>query len=229
MLHASSITLSCVTCSSSRPLIRVRNCPPTISFITLLKVWKRGLSTMLSRLRSDWCSVGRMPHRSTFEPSSLAAVRASRTRAPISRSIWPRQSSARARGARFASRLNVASSGVNCSPRRASTRGALGQGAQPSSTRNISSSAPMRRTPDSMRPSSIIRSSACTSSSRAWTKERSSADSAGLTSCSPMRRGQLYPRHSPSRHDDWHPAGHPGGAPPRIEVWRARCVARARR
>jgi hypothetical protein len=88
--------------------------------------------------------------------------------------------------------LNWPSSVVKRSESSASSSGSAAfAGRRPRSIRNISCSAPMRRTPLSIRPRAIISSSARTSSSSARTKLRiSTSPMRSWIWCSPMDRVQ---------------------------------------
>ena len=119
--------------------------------------------------------VGRIPANSTSTPRSLATDR-TRPRSSFNcASMALKQLPPKPCGSRLSSRLKAPTSVTKCGSSTASRiSNATGAGFQLRSTRNISCSAPMRRTPDSMRSSASMRSRACTSRSRAWVNCRRS-------------------------------------------------------
>ena len=122
---------------------------------------------MLSSERSDFASVGRIPVSITSESWRRAAARTRPTYSSSSACMSEKHVPSRTRGDRLASRLKRASSVVNgLSFRSSRTSTATGAGFQASLTRNISCSAPKRRIPDSMCPSSTSRSMASMSRRR---------------------------------------------------------------
>ena len=135
-----------------------------------------------------------MPASTTSPPRSWAARRAAATQASSSSSIAKSEPAVKARGVRLASMLKVASSVVkNLGSSFASTSAAMPAGRQLLSTKKNSCSAPIRWTPVSIIPASIIRSRACTSSKRARVKSRSPPWFKAPTFCSPMVQPALLP------------------------------------
>ena len=122
---------------------------------------------------------------SPLRPPCVRCPAHPRRNAPCGAGSPPRNTT----GSIFSSRLNfINSATTRLSPVvRSSISSATGAGRQRSSTRNISCSTPIRRTPDSNRFSSSIYSSARTSSISRYVNRRKDASSiSGVRSCSPI-------------------------------------------